>query len=151
MHIVITKRDFSRLKPSTRADIIATLIAQISTNTTPNQTEDYNWENRVDLNPEQVAEFIEGCAPETIEGLKIIAEEGPVIIADILQKAGIENYGHFQGRTTKRARTVTGNKDAYLLAWDDWGTEENQQYGCGHYAVTTETHWSLREYFDMND
>jgi hypothetical protein len=147
MQLVLNEDDLSRLKPSTRADLLATVFREPEKDI-PKNTEDYDWENRVDLTPEQVAVFIEGCSPETVEGLRVIAEEGPDISAHLLEKAGIENWGHFQGRTTKRARTVTGNKQAYLLAWDDWQAEHNQEAGCGHYAVTRRTFDSLREYFD---
>lgn len=152
MHLVLTTDDLSKLKAETREDLFRTLFRPNQLNLRlPRGAERYDWENRVSLKPEQVAEYMEGCAPETIAGLRIIAEEGPIITGDRLQAAGIENYGHFQGRTTKRVRTVTGNKHAYLLAWDDWGSEDNQQYGCGHYAVTTDTFLALRAHFGLDD
>jgi hypothetical protein len=101
----------------------------------------------VDLTPGQIEEFMSGCSEETIAGLKVIAEQGPVIHASLLEGAGIENYGHFQGRVTKRTRTVTGDKDAFLLAWDDWSEAPN---GVGHYAVTQATFRSLRIYFELD-
>lgn len=149
MHLILTKDDLSKLKPATRADLIANLLTEApDISRFPRNTEDYDWDGRVDLTPEQVAEFVEGCSPETVKGLELIAEEGPIIAADLLERAGIDNYGHFQGRTTKRVRTITGSKDAFLLAWDDWGSEDNQQYGCGHYAVTLATHRSLMTFFE---
>ncbi len=149
MLITLTDDDLNKLKPATRADLIATLFAAPS-QSLPNETSDYFWEDRVDLSVQQVTEFMEKCAPETIAGLRVIAEEGPVISAHLLNQVGIDNYGHFQGRTTKRARTITGNGDAYLLSWDDWSSEENQDAGCGHYAVTRETFQSLRTYFGLD-
>ncbi|MBX9460705.1 MAG: hypothetical protein KL785_05995 [Brevundimonas sp.] len=38
--------------------------------------------------------------------------------ADMLGAAGIDNYSHFQSRVTKRTRTITGNKKAFLFTWD---------------------------------
>jgi hypothetical protein len=102
----------------------------------------------VDLDPGVIDEFMDGCAPETKAGLKVIAEHGPKIHADKLQTAGIENYGHFQGRTTKRTRTVTKNPKAFLLAFDNWNSEENG--GVGHYAVTEATWHTLRGYFGID-
>lgn len=148
MYIVLTQDDLSRLQPATRADLLATLLEEpVDTSRFPPDTEDYDWSHRVDLTDEQVATFIEGCSTKTIAGLRVIAEKGPVFPADALEEAGIENYGHFQGRTTTRVRTVTGDESAYLLAWDDWGSEYNQQFGCGSYAVTLATHAALRRYF----
>lgn len=150
MYLVITQEDLSKLNPQTRAELLAALLSEPENpDRYPPNTDDYIWEDRVDLTDEQMSEFIEGCAPETVRGLRVIAEEGPVIAADKLEGVGIDNYGHFQGRTTKRVRTVTGNKNAYLLAWDDWGSEDNQQYGCGHYAVTVPTHQALLRFFEL--
>ncbi len=106
---------------------------------------DWNWHNRVDLTPEIIDEFMEGCAEETIEGLRVLAEQGPMIHATALKAAGIENYGHFQGRTTKRTRTVTKNPKAFLLGFDEWNSPTNN--GVGHYAVTDTTWKTLKQYF----
>jgi hypothetical protein len=150
MYLVITQDDLIKLSPKVRAELMAALIPEPDTiGRFPPETEEYDWSNRVDLDDEQVTQFMEGCAPETIRGLRVIAKQGPVITGDTLEEAGIENYGHFQGRTTKRARTVTGDKSAYLLAWDDWASEDNQQFGCGHYAVTMPTYAALVRYFDL--
>ena len=148
MKILLNESDLSKLKAATKEDLL-TLLLKPELPDIPNETESFDWNGRVDLTPDQIKAFIEGCAEKTVAGLKIIAEEGPVIWADLLEKAEIDNYGHFQGSTTKRVRTVTGKKDAYLLAWDDWASEENQQYGCGRYAITRKTHWSLCEYFGV--
>lgn len=148
MYLILTKEDLTKLKASTRADLMAHFLSEpMDAERFPRGTEDYNWNDRVDLTLEQVKEFMVGLSDETVTGLKIIAEEGPDIAANLLERAGIDNYANFQGRTTKRVRTITGNKNAYLLAWDDWGSEDNQQYGCGHYAVTSVTHRSLMDYF----
>jgi hypothetical protein len=108
----------------------------------------YNWHDVVDLTPGQVEVFMKGCSTRTIAGLRVIAEHGPVIHASLLDRAGIENYGHFQGRVTLRTRTVTGNPEAFLLTWDDWQSKANG--GTGHYAVTVKTHRSLRIYFQLD-
>jgi hypothetical protein len=108
----------------------------------------FDWTDVVDLTPGQVEAFMKSCSTRTTAGLRVIAEHGPVIHASLLDRAGIENYGHFQGRVTLRTRTVTGNPDAYLLAWDDWQSKANA--GTGHYAVTAKTHRSLRIYFQLD-
>lgn len=150
MMIVLTETDLSKLKPSTRTDLMAVMLSN-SAALAPaqNQAEGFNWEDVVDLTPEQMSEFMDGCSEQTVAGLKVIAEHGPVIAANLLNEAGIDNYGHFQGRVTKRTRTITGNKHAYLFTWDDWQSEENQEAGYGHYAVTETTFKSLRSHFEL--
>lgn len=159
MQIVLTENDFSKLKPATRQELLALLLSSSATVTpADNHAEGFEWDEVVDLSPDEVKEFIEGnrdrgfgpIAEQTAEGLKAIAKHGPVIPANVLEEAGIENYGHFQGRVTKRTRTVTDNKHAFLFTWDDWNSEENAERGYGHYAVTETTFRSLRAYFGIN-
>jgi hypothetical protein len=108
----------------------------------------YAWDDVAELTPGQVEEFMKGCSIETKAGLRVIAEHGPVIHASLLDRAGIDNYGHFQARVTKRTRTVTGNRNAFLFTWDDWQSRENG--GTGHYAVSAKTFRSLRIYFNLD-
>ncbi|WP_157082389.1 hypothetical protein [Sphingomonas pruni] len=149
MMIVLTKDDFTSFSPSTRAEILASLSSKPKANPSqlPTGFSAEDFDGVVDLTPGQIEDFMEGCSEETIAGLKVIAEHGPVIDAKLLGAAGIQNYGHFQGRVTKRTRTVTGDKEAYLFAWDDWTETED---GVGQYAVTPTTFRSLRIYFEMD-
>ena len=151
MMIVLNEKDITSLKPSTRADLMAFLLRSTAAPTPPqNHAEGFEWDEVVDLAADKVAEFMQGCAEQTVAGLKVIAEHGPVIAANLLQEAGIENYTHFQGRITKRTRTITGDKHAFLFTWDDWGSGENAERGYGHYAVTDTTFRSLRSYFELD-
>ncbi len=149
MQIVLTKDDFTSFSPSTRAEILAYLTSKPKVN--PGQlptgftAEDF--ENVADLTPGQVEEFMSGCSEKTIAGLKVFAEHGPVIQAKLLNAAGIEKYGHFQGRITQRTRTITEDEDAFLFAWDDWSTVDE---GEGQYAVTPTTFRSLRIFFELD-
>jgi hypothetical protein len=149
MLITITKEDLSAFSPSTRAEILAALTSKPKANPgqLPTGFKSEDFVDVVELTPGQIEDFMQGCSDETIAGLKVFAEHGPVIHAKLLDDAGIENYGHFQGRVTKRTRTVTGDKDAYLFAWDNWGEAED---GIGQYAVTPTTFRSLRIYFELD-
>lgn len=147
MQLVLTDSDFIKLKPSTRADLLATLFPKILEKQSDNPHE-FVWDEVVSLTPGQVEEFMAGCSEETKAGLRVIAEHGPTIHASLLAQAGIENYGHFQGRVTKRTRTVTGDKHAFLFTWDDWNSEENQ--GVGRFSVTDATYRSLRIFFNLD-
>ena len=153
MQIVLTENDLIKLKPSTRADLLANLFPKVQ-ETQSGDAEGFDWDDRVSLTPGQVEEFMPGCSDVVQAGLRVIAEHGPVIHAQLLDQAGIENYGSFQGAVTKRTRTVTGDKHAYLLTWDDWSSEENwnseKNMAIGHYAVTDGTFRSLRIFFNLD-
>ena len=101
--------------------------------------------NVAELTYGQVCQWMEGASAKTRAGLRVFAEHGPKIHVRTLIDAGIENPGHFQSRTTIRTRTVTGNKNAYLLGSDDW------EDGEGNYAVTSTTLMSLRRYFHLDN
>lgn len=149
MHLVLTSEDLSSFSEGTRAELAARLFPKTSNAPAdlPPGIEEADFVDVVDLTPGQVEEFMKVCAPETVAGLKVFAEKGPVIHADLLGKAGIANYAHFQGRVTKRTRTVTGKKTGFLFTWDDWSAHPN---GVGVYAITPTTLRSLRIYFHLD-
>lgn len=146
MQLVFTEADLIKLKASTRADILANLFPPATEQPAEN-ARGFDWDEVVSLTLAQVEEFMAGCSDETRAGIRVIAEHGPTIHASLLAEAGIENYGHFQGRVTKRTRTVTGDKHAFLFAWDDWSAEDEH---VGHYAVTDVTYRSLRSFFNLD-
>ncbi|HMG46831.1 MAG TPA: hypothetical protein VK614_05170 [Allosphingosinicella sp.] len=150
MKLQIDEADLIKLKPETRADLIATLMGSTPSATLPNHDPRFDWDGVVDLTPAQVVEFMEGAADKTAAGLKIFAERGTVILANELNAAGITNYGHFQGRVTQRTRTITRKKKAFLFTWDDWTKGENAKRGFGHYAISRTTRQSLRDYFKLD-
>jgi len=49
--------------------------------------------------------------------------------------------------TTIRTRTITGDKGAFLVGWDDWSQVE---FGEGRYAITPITHQSLRRHIALD-
>lgn len=68
-----------------------------------------------DLTPAQVKTWMTAASEPMKMGLRVFAERGPIIEAGSLKDAGVTNNAHFQSRTTIRTRTITGNKEAYLL------------------------------------
>ena len=148
MMIVLTREDLASLSPAARAEVAALAFpkAQADREVPPGFHPD-DFEDVVDLSPAEVETFMKGCAEETVAGLKVIAEHGPVIQARLLDAAGIDNYGHFQGRVTKRTRTVTGRRDVFLFTWDNWAESPD---GVGRYAVSPRTHRALRSYFGLD-
>jgi hypothetical protein len=146
MNLMLNAKDLSKLSSAARAELAALLFPKDEASLPAGFDAD-DFEDVVDLTPGQVEDFMQGCAEVTIAGLKIIAEKGPAIHASLLDDAGIENYGHFQGSVTKRTRTITKDKNAFLFAWDNW---QDAPDGIGHYAVTQETFRSLRIYFKLD-
>lgn len=149
MLITLTAEELSSFSPTTRAEILglANVKPSIDMAEFPSGFDEEDFDDVVDLTTSQIEEFMEGCSEQTIAGLRVFAEHGPVIRAKLLNEAGIENYGHFQGRVTKRTRTVTKVPGAYLFTWDDW-TEHSDQVG--FYAITPATHRALRIYFELD-
>lgn len=146
MNLMLNAKDISKLSSSARAELAALFFPKDEASL-PSGFDTDDFEDVVDLTPGQVEDFMQGCAEVTIAGLKIIAEKGPAIHASLLDDAGIENYGHFQGSVTKRTRTITKDKSAFLFAWDNW---QDAPDGIGHYAVTQATFRSLRIYFKLD-
>ena len=146
MEIILSKGEFTQLSEATRAEILALLSPPdpAASQLGPEFDGLKMDSDRVNLTYEQMQEWMEGAADPTKAGLRVFAEQGPVIRARALTDAGITNLPHFQSRTTIRTRTVTGKKDAFLLGWDDWGRVPE---GEGKYAVTPMTHRSLQCYF----
>ena len=151
MKVTLSRKDLSRLSASTRTEILTYLGSQVSGETSPVDPHDteYDGFDMVDvaeLTYNQMRTWMEAASDWTKNGLRVFAEQGPIVHVDALM-AGLskdgrsDNYSHFQSRTTIRTRTVTGNREAYLLGWDDWETGE------GRYAVTRQTYQSLRRYF----
>lgn len=146
MKITLNQNDLSKLKPQTREDLLSLVFPKPKA-TTIKGTENFEWEGVIDFTLNQIESFISGCSEQTTKGLRVFAENGPVIHASLLNTVGITNYGSFQGSCTKRARTISGQKDAFLFSWDDWDTDKND--GLGHYAVSEMTFRSLRKYFEL--
>ncbi len=156
MQIVLTSDDLAALSEPTRRELLARLFGAGAEEALPDAPDlgaaaaEYrgiDLASVVDLNFRQIRKWMEAASDRTKLGLRVIAQRGPVVRAKVLTRAGIENLSHFQSRTTIRTRTVTGNRDAYLLGWDDWYKVDE---GEGRYAVTPLTHRSLRRYFQLD-
>jgi hypothetical protein len=161
------------IKSETRADLYAVMarrLAEFSSHEADGKVEQaiapkpisgdatfagFDLEGVADLTFRQVQKWMERASDKTKNGLRVFAEYGPVVDVGRIYDAGISNVPHFQSRTTIRTRTVTGDKDAYLLGWDDgddsWEVDHSTgRYLTGRYAVTPITHQSLRRYFGFD-
>ena len=145
--ILDTAVDFPALSASARKEIIALLTRAGMPKPGNELYLGIDMTDVADLTYRQVEKWMEGASQHTKDGLRVVAEYGPVFKAKNLTDAGIKNVGHFQSRTTIRTRTVTGDKDTFLFGWDDWSAVDE---GEGRYAVTPITHQSLRRYFQLD-
>lgn len=157
MLITLTDNDVRALSPAAQAELIA-LIAPVSGSRAPaldldeSVFEGFDMEGVVDLTFQQIEAWMQSTTSDkTKQGLRVFAEHGPIVSVDLLYAAGIENIDHFRSRTTMRTRTVTGDKNAFMLGWseDEWEKDGTGRYVSGHYAVTPTTHHALRRYFKL--
>lgn len=155
MKLTLSKKDLSCLSARTRAEILDYLSSLTAVNkhtidAPDSEYDSFYMSNVAELTYKQVREFMEGVSKWTKAGLRVFAEQGPFIRVSTLEEAldteGSSNYSQFQSRTTLRTRTVTGDREAYLLGWDEWKTPEE-----GRYAVTQQTYKSLRRYFRLDE
>ena len=146
MEIVLSHEEFARLSEDARTEILAFLSPEPDAPQLAPEFEGLDMGRVVNLTYEQIQRWMEGASDPTKLGLKVFAEQGPIIRAQALKDVGINNLSHFQSRTTVRTRTITSRKLAYLLGWDDWTRVPG---GEGKYAVTPMTHRSLRRYFRL--
>lgn len=154
MKLILSKEDLFRLSEPTRAEILDYLSspASVERHTVENADSVYDGVDMsyvADLTYRQVRIWMQAASDWTKAGLRVFAEQGPVIhvnaLVEALKKEGSDKYSQFQSRTTVRTRTVTGNKELFLLGWDEWEGDE------GRYAVTRQTHKSLRRYFRLDE
>lgn len=91
-----------------------------------------------------------GCAtPRRGSGGRL---EGGIVELGVESRKAASRDRHpltFQSQTTIRTRTVTGDKEAFLLTWDDWDWNEEEGLVSGRYAVSPVTYQSLRKFFGL--
>lgn len=159
MKIVIDDHEFANLSPSTRNEILARFqskaadaapVPPIAAATDASKYKGIDMNGVADLDDDEVSFWMEAAQEKTRDGLRVVAEHGPVIDAWLLSDAGIENVGHFQSRTTIRTRTVKKNTKTFLFGWDKNWKWDGKRPVSGRYAVTETTFRSLRNYFGMN-
>lgn len=152
--IVLKPDDLATFSDATRREILERLQTVIGTlpdrapKIAPNFTSLYDGidvERLEDITRKHVHRWMEGLSAPVYEGVRLIAEFGPVIRASRLLDAGI-SVRHFQSATTRRTRAFTGDAKAYFLAWDRWHGVDDPN---GRYAVSPITHQSLQSFFRL--
>ncbi|PLX38130.1 MAG: hypothetical protein C0606_07820 [Hyphomicrobiales bacterium] len=152
MKLILSPEDLAALSPSARAEIIELLMIAAGDGPDANLEDlgeafaDFEMADVVALGADELALLMENVSEKYQKGLRVFAEQGPIIGAGALRKVGIDNVPHFQSRITIRTRTITGNPTAFLMSWDDW-TEYDD--GWGRYAMHPTTYESLKSFFGI--
>lgn len=154
MKLVLSADDLASFSQSTRNEILRHFGEMIggmpATNPVPapewrDQIDDVQMDDCEELTLRQIREWMRGISETVERGVRIIAEHGPLIEAQLLTDAGV-NIRQFQSATTRRTRKVTGQSGAFFLAWNRWTGMDDPH---GKYAVTPITHQSLRRYLGL--
>lgn len=155
MEIVLTAEDLDAFSDATRNEILRrlqTAIGNMPSRTPqpvpafPDLYDNINIDHLEDITRKHIHKWMEGLSIPVHNGARIFAERGPVIEASALFEAEI-NIRHFQSATTRRTRVLTGDPNAYFLAWDKWRGMDDPH---GRYAVSPITYQSLRGYFRLD-
>lgn len=153
--IFLTGEDLATFSDATRSEILRHLqgIVGKMPSRMPQPVPDFpdlydgiNIDHLEDITRKHIQKWMEGLSIPVHNGVRIIAEHGPVIEASALLEADI-NVRHFQSATTRRTRALTGDTKAYFLGWDKWRGMDDPD---GRYAVSPITHQSLRHYFRLD-
>ncbi len=154
MDIVLSAADLKSLSQSARNEILQRALGEggnlPNSNPIPaphwqQQFDDIHVENLEDITFKYVGRWMERLPDEVRQGVRIIAEHGPVIRARQLTELVID-IRRFQSATTRRTRALSGDKNAYFLAWNNWAGMDDPD---AKYAVSPITHQSLRRYFGL--
>lgn len=160
--VTLSGEELRKFSPAFQAELLAylsTTVADASvpalaapsvTDSTDYSSIDYDgidYDGVVDITPSQAGELISGICEKYANCLRLFAEHGPVINGSLVAQLGITNFSNLQMSVSKRTRTVTGNKKARLLAFDNWEFGDGRSVVSGRYAVTPATCQALKSAF----
>lgn len=154
MNIVITADDLANFSPSTRTEILrrfADLMGSLPYSTVAPAPAMPDWfaglsvQHLEDITQKHIARWMEKLSPTVERGVRIIAEQGPVLDAHWLTDAGI-NLKQFQSAVTKRTRAISRDPAANFLVGKPLNGEGSPH---GTYAVSPITHQSLRRFYNL--
>jgi hypothetical protein len=110
-------------------------------------------DEQTDLSPAQFKKLVDGCGTKTKAALRAMVA-GPTSafkVAAVAKAVGCapgELTGVWSG-ITKRVRTVTGDRGAYLWDWGDAKYDENERYIDQDVTVSETTYRSGRRVFSL--
>ena len=149
--LVISEEDFARLSPDTRKELLsffgmdsgqrggegakpAGLSAGQATGQTAGQVWDPDGDTPYPLNPREAKELIRGLSPSSRAILKAFCQnsDGRVGRASLEELLAVSSHSDPQRLMkaipgiTRRLRTVTNNREAWLIDWfdEDWDWDD---------------------------
>ncbi len=160
--ITLMQPAIDQLSPAARAEIFSIIglsgEAPQSSNWTPaeesnddevspDQDDDF-----ADLSPQQAKKFLEGTSDKSKRALRfMVSGDRKFKLAGLAKELGVhptELPGLWSG-LTKRTRTITGNKSAYLLYWVDDALVVDEEYLDQTGYMTRTTYSSFRHAFGL--
>lgn len=146
-----------RLSSSTRQELCSAIFGPVEMSPSGAEPEPISspLEGPTDLSPQQVKRFMAGVSHKTRNGLSFIVKQGGrVKMSALVEELNASNWGELRGfhaGITKRTRTITGDKEAYLLEWDEDQAVyavDDVTYEDGEYFMSKTTLTSFRKYFE---
>ena len=169
--IVISDTDFGRLSPSTQQELLALLQGgealsaldqEMLDDTMPRPpvSWDPEGEEAFPLAPREAKELLRGIAPQSKAILRLFCDNvrngtGWATIEELMTASGHDSPAGLMKAMpaiTRRLRTVTGNKEAWLFDWydEDWEwDQERKTWAKGLYFIPSPAIQSLRQAFGM--
>lgn len=168
--IVISENDFARLSAPTQQELLGLLQSGVDsaadqdaledTMPRPPVTWDPEGEEAFPLAPREAKELLRGIAPQSKAILRSFCENlrngtGWATIEELMTASGHDSpQGLMKAMPaiTRRLRTVTGNKEAWIFDWydEDWEWDRDRKtWAKGLYFIPSPAILSLRQAFGM--
>ena len=156
MRLLIEEKDFRRLSPSTRRELIEVFSGKRAGQTQGGGKKSRRWDRPIDLTPELTNRLMHGLAKNHRRRLELFAHKnGRVSMKEILAVTNDKDLrvlSYFQGAVTRKLRRLLNDPEnsLQLLGWDYDATKWDKEHKIivdGVLYVTETTSSSLRNYF----
>ena len=156
--IVISDSDFGRLSPSTQQELLTLLQGGEGFGALDQDM--LEGEEAFPLAPREAKELLRGIAPQSKAILRQFCENvrngtGWATIDELMTASGHDSPAGLMKAMpaiTRRLRTVTGNKEAWIFDWydEDWEWDRDRRtWAKGLYFIPSPAIQSLRQAFGM--
>jgi len=156
MQLVIDEKDFRRLSPEVRAQLLEAFGGKAPQKRREEASPGLRWRQPVDLTREQAIRLVHGLSEDHRRRLKLFAKKnGRVRMKEILSLTGetdLRSTSEFNSAVTRKLRRVISDPDkkAQLVAWDFDSTKWDPKRTTivdGVYYVSEPTAESLKACF----
>lgn len=154
--IVVDARDLERLSVGARKELLA-LIGVHAPSVEELDSSDSGWNPEGDhpypLSLREAKALVRGLSESSRGMLRLFCKNsdgniGRVTVRELLETTGHADAEHLQkaiSGITRRLRTVTGHREAWLLDWENEWDEERQVYFRSEYFITSPSIRSLSQ------